>query len=543
MKARIRGDYSKSKIILSIGMIVKNEEKYLEKCLSAIKPLLDAVSSELVIVDTGSIDKTIEIAQKYTDKIYHFDWVNDFSAARNFGLQKCTGQWFMFLDADDIFDDDLSEIIEFFTDKETLGKYNSATYMTKDYTKPDGSEWSMFTQSRIVKRVQGLGFAFPIHEYLTPFPEPTRNLRTFSHHWGYAHETEEQKEAKKQRNLVPLYKELEKTPDNLRVHLHIYADIADEKREELFPEMLKIARKSPGDSWAAPVFSRVIIHYYMKGDYSNTLRYINEYFKIFKDRRNILLIDIYVAMGYAYKGKEQFDDAIKAFESYFRLYAAYIEGKLNTWEMRVVHCTFTEPAEHVKIKEEYDNLLFRTGQRKVSLSESTSVEVVSKHGEQEKPEIESDVSEEDTAPILHALENNTDVTGIIENIEPVFLGKIIEEISQKIFHLPKLIIEYDEKHILADDKNLLFGVLICNTAAKQAGRLPWHERELLYNSFLKYASLNNISVSPEIDNFKECAGNVLRERDNAEVIKNAMDSCKSEYLKWVFELLLEELKS
>ena len=60
----------KNKIILSVGMIVKNEEKHLEKCLSALKKLLDNVPSELIIVDTGSTDKTKEIALKYTDKVF-----------------------------------------------------------------------------------------------------------------------------------------------------------------------------------------------------------------------------------------------------------------------------------------------------------------------------------------------------------------------------------------------------------------------------------------------------------------------------------------
>ncbi|MDR0222659.1 MAG: glycosyltransferase, partial [Oscillospiraceae bacterium] len=73
MKARIIE--IKPECVLSVGMIVKNEEKYLEKCLSALKPLLDAVSSELIIVDTGSTDKTVEIAGRFTDKVYRFNWV------------------------------------------------------------------------------------------------------------------------------------------------------------------------------------------------------------------------------------------------------------------------------------------------------------------------------------------------------------------------------------------------------------------------------------------------------------------------------------
>ena len=69
-------------ITISLCMIVKNEEKKLERCLSSYAPLMD----EIIVVDTGSTDKTKEIASRFTDKIYDFEWINDFSAARNFAF-------------------------------------------------------------------------------------------------------------------------------------------------------------------------------------------------------------------------------------------------------------------------------------------------------------------------------------------------------------------------------------------------------------------------------------------------------------------------
>ena len=63
--------------LLSIGMIVKNEERCLEKCLKALEPLRQAIPCELVIADTGSTDKTKEIASKYADILFDFIWVND----------------------------------------------------------------------------------------------------------------------------------------------------------------------------------------------------------------------------------------------------------------------------------------------------------------------------------------------------------------------------------------------------------------------------------------------------------------------------------
>ena len=98
---------------LSIGMIVKNEEKYLDRCLAAIKPILDSIDSELIIADTGSTDSTVEIAKKYTDNVFHFEWINDFAAARNSTLDRAKGEWYMFLDADEIFKS-CNDIIHFF---------------------------------------------------------------------------------------------------------------------------------------------------------------------------------------------------------------------------------------------------------------------------------------------------------------------------------------------------------------------------------------------------------------------------------------------
>ena len=79
-------------------MIVKNEEDVLERCLNSVKSCVD----EIIIVDTGSSDKTKEIALKFTSNVYDFEWIDDFSAARNFSFSKATGDYIMWLDADDV---------------------------------------------------------------------------------------------------------------------------------------------------------------------------------------------------------------------------------------------------------------------------------------------------------------------------------------------------------------------------------------------------------------------------------------------------------
>jgi len=81
---------------LSVAMIVKNEESCLRRCLESVKDL-----GQLVVIDTGSIDSTKEIARSYTKNVYDFTWTDSFSEARNYALSKCTGDWVLSIDADE----------------------------------------------------------------------------------------------------------------------------------------------------------------------------------------------------------------------------------------------------------------------------------------------------------------------------------------------------------------------------------------------------------------------------------------------------------
>ena len=86
---------------ISICIIMKNEEKHLALFLSSIQEHMGNYPYELILVDTGSTDHTEEIASCYTDKIYHFQWINDFSAARNYSLQCASYDWVLVLDCDE----------------------------------------------------------------------------------------------------------------------------------------------------------------------------------------------------------------------------------------------------------------------------------------------------------------------------------------------------------------------------------------------------------------------------------------------------------
>ena len=91
-----------AQITISLCMIVKNEERILARCLDSVADLMD----EIIIVDTGSTDRTKEIAARYTDRIYDFEWIDDFSAARTFAFSKARMEYIYSADADEVIDEE-----------------------------------------------------------------------------------------------------------------------------------------------------------------------------------------------------------------------------------------------------------------------------------------------------------------------------------------------------------------------------------------------------------------------------------------------------
>jgi O-antigen biosynthesis protein len=113
-------------------MITKNEESFLEQCLNSIKDLVD----EIIIVDTGSTDKTKEIAAKFTEKIYDFTWVDDFSKARNESLKYATSDWILVLDADEVISPKDHQLIKKIIEEQLVAGY---TLIQRNYTNNSSS--------------------------------------------------------------------------------------------------------------------------------------------------------------------------------------------------------------------------------------------------------------------------------------------------------------------------------------------------------------------------------------------------------------------
>ena len=197
----------KSPIKLTIGILVSNNIKTIRRCLDSLQPILKAVKSELIIVDTvgeEQSDGSLAIAKEYTDKVYHFDWCNDFAAARNICLDNANGEWFLYVDDDEWFDD-AKEIIEFFN-SEDCDKYFQGVYQIRNYD-ADGN-YTVATVSRLFRRTASMRFVGKVHETVTEAYLPKKMISVVAGHSGYAFQTDEERQKKQQRNIGILEQEI-----------------------------------------------------------------------------------------------------------------------------------------------------------------------------------------------------------------------------------------------------------------------------------------------------------------------------------------------
>ncbi|MDP3580489.1 MAG: glycosyltransferase [Ignavibacteria bacterium] len=187
---------------LTLSMIVKNEEKSLRDCLHSVKDVVD----EIILVDTGSTDNTIKIGEEYGGKIYSFEWVNDFSAARNFALSKTTGDWILYLDADERLDNNsVSELRKIISNNSLAAHYCTV----KSYDSEGGRDNSL-QYTRLFHNSPDIKFEGKVHEQIESSLIVNKyrllNSNILIHHIGYDISIDE-KQKKALRNLALLKEE------------------------------------------------------------------------------------------------------------------------------------------------------------------------------------------------------------------------------------------------------------------------------------------------------------------------------------------------
>lgn len=225
-------------------MIVKNEEKFLAGCLESVKDLVD----EMVIVDTGSSDRTLDIARSFGARVYSMEWSFDFSKARNEALKHCRGEWVLWLDADERlpvqFHETIRAIIQNNTADAVIMKIRS------EVNGPLGKTPHYQQSPRLFRHMAGVRFEFPVHEQIVPSLIRNRARLVMTdiviEHLGYAQD-ESTIRQKIQRNKVLLEKHLEMEPENAYAHFQ-YAQTLElvqesEKARKHFLNAIKYDRE------------------------------------------------------------------------------------------------------------------------------------------------------------------------------------------------------------------------------------------------------------------------------------------------------------
>ena len=152
---------AKSEIRISQCMIVKNEEKNIVRALSWGK----RVMWEQIVVDTGSTDRTVELAERLGAQVCYFSWIDDFSAAKNFAIEQCRGDWIAILDADEYMtEEDAKKLPGLLEELEHRGLEGLSTGWQQ--LDDEGKIFSSGTQVRIFRNAPDIRYRRRIHEQL-----------------------------------------------------------------------------------------------------------------------------------------------------------------------------------------------------------------------------------------------------------------------------------------------------------------------------------------------------------------------------------------
>jgi len=233
---------------LSLAMIVRDAEPTLARVLESVSDLC----AEMIVVDTGSRDRTVEIAIESGAQVHAFDWIDDFAAARNRSFELCTKEWILWLDADDLIaEESRKRLSKLKTD--ALNEAFDGVFMPYQYAfNARGKCILTLCRERLLRRSAGLKWKYPVHECIHVPPERA----VFVHDVIVEHRPTSESRATKEhgRNLKILEKALSRGERNERNLFYYAQELRDHGRSEeaimAYRDFLECSGRSPERYWA-----------------------------------------------------------------------------------------------------------------------------------------------------------------------------------------------------------------------------------------------------------------------------------------------------
>ncbi|WP_201002514.1 tetratricopeptide repeat-containing glycosyltransferase family 2 protein [Paenibacillus glycanilyticus] len=317
---------------ISLCMIVKNEEKHLPGCLDSVLGIAD----EIIIVDTGSTDETIAIAERYGAQVIRSGWEHDFAKARNIGVERASGEWILFLDADEQLDAATkSQLLEYAGHAEL----SALLLQIRNQVGPDHDQGStIHPVLRMFRNDPAHRFEGRIHEQISfsilrKNPSARFHLTdVVIHHYGYRTQVVAEKN-KLQRNMELLELALAEDPGNTFHRYNIGVEYLRNNRAAEALEAFRIAKRSAGFeqlSYAHLVLKYESLSLQLLGRWEEAAAAAKEGTAIFPDYTDLWH---YIALCSASTGR--FKNAMEAAEKALELGAAparyHTEGGMGTF--------------------------------------------------------------------------------------------------------------------------------------------------------------------------------------------------------------------
>lgn len=348
--------------LLSICLIFRNDIRSIERCLQALQPLRDTIPCELVMADTGSIDGSREIVERYADVVFNFPWIDDFAAARNAVMKRCTGEWYLTVDTDEYLDENIDALVDFLRgDNQNVMACQINIRNYSSYEMNDS--YSDFYSMRIVRRSSGAHYVGAVHESWAGFQTNGAIItlpKVIFHHDGYVNMG--QNPAKLERNMSLLRQKLRKDQRNLLIRLQIIESGFQEPDhlDQLRKAVTLVRRKSEGWQTFGPPIFRHAVSIARQKKLPELKKWAEQAVEWFPDS---YYTRIDVAMHMATEAIEQkdYEECIRLCTGLLEAYADYFAGRGDMGGLAVSTMQYASPYQERNVRIILANAYLETG--------------------------------------------------------------------------------------------------------------------------------------------------------------------------------------